>query len=510
VNRRARGSIVANPVLVGAVCVLVVTVAVFLSYNANKGLPFVPTTKITALVPEGGNLLPGNEVKEGGARIGVVSDMKPYRLPDGRVVAQVVMKIDKDAGELPVDSTIAIRPRSLVGLKYVDVTRGSSERSIPDGGVIPVEQARVPNELDDLQSMYDERTRKGVQDVLQGAGDTLAFRGASLNEAIGLAPRFLGHLTPVMATLGAPSTQLGRFVRELGDAARVVAPVADRYAHGFEAGASAFEAWSRNADSVEETVRQSPPTLDAGIESLRVQRPFLVDMRSFARSLRRASDVMPQTLDPIEAALSDGIPIQQRSVQLNDDLFDAMDALDALMGDERTPYALRAVNDLTGILHPLIRFVGPYITVCNYFNYSFTHVGEHVSEPDLTGTAQRTLLNQAPRTVNPTSPSIGSIGARKPVNGEAVVSGEPMRLHQNLYSAAVDEQGNADCEAGQRGYMRRAATGTPENYDIVVDPHIPGNQGTTFSGRPTVPEGQTFTRYPESGPAFPDALKVGK
>lgn len=507
-NRRPRASIVANPVLVGAVCVLVVTVAVFLSYNANRGLPFVPTTKVTALVPQGGNLLPGNEVKEGGARIGVVSDMKPFRLEDGRVVAQVVMKLDKAAGDIPVDSTIAIRPRSLVGLKYVEVTRGESERSIPDGGVIGVDQARVPNELDDLHSMYDERTRKGVQDVLRGAGDTFAFRGEALNRTIGLAPRFLRHLTPVMATLAAPETQLGRFVRELGDAARVVAPVADRYAHGFEAGASAFEAWSRNADRVEETVRQSPPTLDAGIESLRVQRPFLVDMKSFARSLRRASEVMPRTLDPIEAALRDGIPIQQRSVQLNDDLFETMDALDALMGDPATPYAFRAVGDLSGILHPLIRFVGPYITVCNYFNYSFTHVGEHVTEPDPTGTSQRTLLNQAPRPVNPTHPSLGSIGARKPVNGEPVVSGVPMRLHQNLYSAAVDEQGNADCEAGQRGYVRRAAINAPENYEIAIDPHLPGNQGKTYSGRDRVPDGQTFTRYPESGPPFPDSLKT--
>ena len=38
----ARASIVANPVLVGAVTTLVVIVAVFLAYNANNGLPFVP------------------------------------------------------------------------------------------------------------------------------------------------------------------------------------------------------------------------------------------------------------------------------------------------------------------------------------------------------------------------------------------------------------------------------------------------------------------------------------
>ena len=46
------GSIAANPVLIGAATVLVVLVAVFLSYNANNGLPFVPTYELTAEVPE--------------------------------------------------------------------------------------------------------------------------------------------------------------------------------------------------------------------------------------------------------------------------------------------------------------------------------------------------------------------------------------------------------------------------------------------------------------------------
>lgn len=507
-SRRPRTSIVASPVLVGAVCVLVVTVAVFLSYNANRGLPFVPTTTLHALLPGGNNLLPGNEVKEGGARIGVVSDMHPVRLEDGRVVAQATLKLDADAGDVPRDSTVVVRPRSLVGLKYVELRRGSSDETFPDGASIPVEQARATNEIDDLQSMYDRPTRRGVQDVLRGAGDTLAFRGEALNRTIGLAPPFLTVLEPVMATLGDPDTQLGRLVRELGDAARIVAPVAERYAHGFEAGAAAFEAWSRHPDRVEETVRQARPTLDAGVESLRVQRPFLVDVRSFARSLRRASEVMPANLPRIDAALRAGIPIQERSVRLNEDLERVMDALDAVMGDPATGYALRALGDTAGILHPLVRFVGPYVTVCNYFNYAFTNAGEHVTEPDPTGTSQRTLLNQASRPVLPTDPSLGSIGATRPVNGEPTLTGAPMNLHQNLYSAAVGSNGEADCESGQRGYLRRLATYAPENLNIVVDPHIPGNQGPTYTGRPRVPEGQTFSRYPEDGPAFPEELKA--
>jgi hypothetical protein len=42
-SRRQAPSALANPVLVGAMTVLVILVAVFLAYNANNGLPFVPT-----------------------------------------------------------------------------------------------------------------------------------------------------------------------------------------------------------------------------------------------------------------------------------------------------------------------------------------------------------------------------------------------------------------------------------------------------------------------------------
>ena len=62
-RRRNRASVVASPVLVGAVTTLVVVVAVFLAYNANAGLPFVPTTQLNVDLENGANLVPGNEVR---------------------------------------------------------------------------------------------------------------------------------------------------------------------------------------------------------------------------------------------------------------------------------------------------------------------------------------------------------------------------------------------------------------------------------------------------------------
>src|ERR1043165_7769675 len=104
--RRGSSSIAANPVLIGAATTLVVLVAVFLAYNANNGLPFVPTYSLTADVPRAANLVKGNEVRIGGTRVGVVDDIKPQRLSSGKVIAQLHMKLETTVKPLPKDSTI--------------------------------------------------------------------------------------------------------------------------------------------------------------------------------------------------------------------------------------------------------------------------------------------------------------------------------------------------------------------------------------------------------------------
>ena len=79
-NRSGIQGVASSPVLVGAVTVLVVIVAVFLAYNANNGLPFVSTYDLKARVPNANALVKGNEVRIGGARVGVVKSVVPVQL----------------------------------------------------------------------------------------------------------------------------------------------------------------------------------------------------------------------------------------------------------------------------------------------------------------------------------------------------------------------------------------------------------------------------------------------
>ena len=138
-RRRGGGSsLAASPVLVGAVTLLVSIVAVFLSYNANSGLPFVPTYDLRAELPNAANLVKGNEVRIGGARVGAIDSIEAVPNPDGTPTARFNMKLNKDLEPLPADSRFIVRSRSALGLKYVELTPGAGSAGYKAGSTVPV------------------------------------------------------------------------------------------------------------------------------------------------------------------------------------------------------------------------------------------------------------------------------------------------------------------------------------------------------------------------------------
>src|SRR3954451_20645709 len=168
---RGTASIVASPVLVGAVTTLVVIVSVFHAYNANQGLPFVPTYDINAQLPTGANLVKSNEVRVGGFRVGLVDKIDPGIDRVGgatRTIAVVHLKLDKTVEPLPVDTHVLVRPRSALGLKYIELTPGHSKKTFKQGAPVPLAQAAQPVEFDDFLNTFDEPTQQNSQDALTG------------------------------------------------------------------------------------------------------------------------------------------------------------------------------------------------------------------------------------------------------------------------------------------------------------------------------------------------------
>jgi virulence factor Mce-like protein len=456
----------ANPVLVGAVTLLIVLVAVFLSYNANSGLPFVPTYELEARLPNAANLVRGNEVRIGGARVGVVSEVTAVRGEGGRSAAQIEMKLDQQLDPLPIDSTFVVRLTSALGLKYVELTPGDSRAGYEEGAVVPVTQAQPePVEIDEVLNMFDAPTRRGTQLSLQGFGTGFAGRGNDLNEAIVSLRPLVTDLEPVMANLADPRTRLDRLFRALGATAAEVAPVAETQAALFANLDTTFAALAGVARPfVQDTISESPRTFAVGTTEFPRQRPFVRNATALLRELRPGIRTLPTAAPVLADALEIGTDTLPRTPPLNRRLASVFDALAEFADDPLVPAGVRRLRDTTRVLKPTVAFLTPAQTVCNYPTLWFRNISSLLSEGDSNGTWQRFII-----VATPLGPNSEGTPSSRPANGPAPDN----HLHSNPYPNTAAPGQTRECEAGNEDYaVGRTTIG-----------NLPGNQGTRTSGQ---------------------------
>jgi hypothetical protein len=175
-----------------------------------------------------------------------------------------------------------------------------------------------------------------------------------------------------------------------------------------------------------------------------------------------------------------------------------------------TGLAVSDLRDTLGVTKPLINYIAPFQTVCNYTTAWITALGQHQSEGVSNGTGERVLLKSDNMMQDN---RYGGAGNDRPVDvprdqdprTATAQNGQPLEIfHGGPYFPAIDAQGNADCQNGQFGYIvgplgtsrykphnsipgddqtntqfsRQFAGGS---HGVSVD-NIPGLAGTTFTG----------------------------
>ncbi|HEY0317994.1 MAG TPA: MlaD family protein [Solirubrobacterales bacterium] len=448
-NRSGIHGIASSPILVGAVTVLVVIVAVFLAYNANNGLPFVSTYNLKARVPNADALVKGNEVRIGGVRVGIVKSVVPVQLKNGEVAAELALSLDKSAEPLPVDSTVTIRPKSALGLKFLQVTPGNSSKGFEAGETIPVSASKPePVDIDQFFSMFDKRTRDAIRQNLAGFGNALAGRGPQLNEAIGALRRLAESGQPVLRTIVAPSNNFAGFWRALEELSATVAPVAETQAGLFVALDRTFAAFARvSRPFIQETIEKSPPTLDTVNADLPALNPFLRDSARFFTALQPGVEALAETSPIIADSLHAGVPVLNASPALNNELQPTAEALVDFQNAPGVFTGLDLLTDTNNVLKPSLRFITPSQTTCNYLTLTFTEIANAAREGNDLGHWLQ-FISYAP----PEGPNSESGQAAAPANGGPGESEN--HLHYNPYPRTAAPGQGGVCEAGNEKYVR--------------------------------------------------------
>src|SRR6188474_3487354 len=124
-----------------AIALLVVAVPVVLIFAAGAGGDGGGDYKVRAIFDNASFLIPGQDVKVAGAKVGVVEDLDIVRKGD-RSYAAIIMRIDKDGfKDFRADAKCAIRLQSVIGEKLIECTptqpRGPGEQQPPPLQKIP-------------------------------------------------------------------------------------------------------------------------------------------------------------------------------------------------------------------------------------------------------------------------------------------------------------------------------------------------------------------------------------
>ncbi|HEY4427682.1 MAG TPA: MlaD family protein [Solirubrobacteraceae bacterium] len=459
-KRRRNTSLAGNPLLIGAVTTLIVVVAVFLAYNANNGLPFVPTYNIKVELPEASGLIPSNQVRIAGTRVGLVSSLTPHEnRATGRVNAIATLKLEKGIEPLPADTKAIVLSVSAIGLKYLELEKGSSSRPLKAGQTLPVAQTREPVNIDELFNMFDRPTRTAIKVNTNNFGNGLAGRGLGLNNTIAELRPLVNGAVPVLHNLAAPQTDLRGFFIALDRVASQAAPVANAQAAFFSDQDTFFKAWAAVTPSLEKATEGGPPALEQAIHSLPFQAPFIEKATEFMHLLRPSARSLVTVAPPLGHAISVGAVNLRAATELNTQLASSAQALAAF---SQNPVASLGLEDLTRTLqvgNPLFAGIAPAQAVCNYLTLAFRNVASLESENVGVGTLARSGF-----VLSPPGPNNEGYPSNAPANGPSTEHGfhsaqiiDNNHVHVNPYPNVAGPGQPQVCEAGNESYLEGKA-----------------------------------------------------
>lgn len=193
---------------VGAACAAVVLFGAVLAFGSAR-LAGSPSHALRLEFPSADGLVAGSDVLEAGAKVGYVGDIEPAH----HDAALVTVLIDGAHWPLHEGLSVDIRPKSLLGEKYVDLHDGPGGAPAYDTAVTLRAPATAdPVELDRFINSLDQPTRTAVRVLLDDLGAGVAGRGPALGAAIAAGKADLANLAVTGHTLNNRDADLDRIL----------------------------------------------------------------------------------------------------------------------------------------------------------------------------------------------------------------------------------------------------------------------------------------------------------
>jgi phospholipid/cholesterol/gamma-HCH transport system substrate-binding protein len=167
-KRRTRNRI--SPAVAGTIVIVLIAILAFIAFSPS--LPFSSPYEVKAVIANAANIQPRSPVRIAGVNVGEVKDVQRH---DDSTTSEITMTIQPTGLPIYKDAEMKVRPRIfLEGNFFVDIQPGTpGAGKVPDGGTIPITQTASPVQLDQVLTSLQADTRKQLQVLVQGYGNSL-------------------------------------------------------------------------------------------------------------------------------------------------------------------------------------------------------------------------------------------------------------------------------------------------------------------------------------------------
>lgn len=177
-----------------------IVIAVIFSQRAS-----VPASYLLQIPTQNASgIYPGSDVTIAGVSVGTVRNVS--LTPGGE--AMITADIGPAFAPVHTDATAQIRPKSLLGEMYVDISPGTSGPTLRSGATLPQLQVNRSTDLQQIFNTFDQPTRAKLQTLIDELGGGLTNIGGQLNQAIPSGKTDIGDLAAITSTLNSRSQEL--------------------------------------------------------------------------------------------------------------------------------------------------------------------------------------------------------------------------------------------------------------------------------------------------------------
>lgn len=287
-----------NVIAVGLVAVLGLFCGGYILSQQRFNPPWEDVRYVYATFPEAPAIAPGRgqEVRMSGVTVG---DIRSAELSE-QGNALVLLAIDESAYDGPVydDATVVLRPKSPLNEMYIEMSPGTTAGTeLEPYGVLPVQNARPPVQVDAALAHLDANTLAGLQGMLSAADTALARAPQELPAGLTATDTVVRNLEPVVDQLDTRRENLARLVTAVsqlsaalgGDDARLTALAASLQ--------TTLGTVSAQSTDLRDSLNQLPgvvgslDTATGDVQALSDQLDPTLD------SLLEATDTLPGSLD---------------------------------------------------------------------------------------------------------------------------------------------------------------------------------------------------------------------